>query len=106
MAYSNAITNKSDQIFTNHYSNSHIQNEGTLIGLYEATNITSIAGDKGSDPYTCQNNTSGSNVLSVAFSPNTLTMVSAVMQNILFLCLLSWYYCLMRHNATFNVITK
>ena len=53
------------------------QNEGTLIGLYEATNITSIAGDKGMQPYTCQNNTDGSNVLSVAFSPNTLTLVGA-----------------------------
>jgi hypothetical protein len=46
-----------------------------LIGLLEAANITSIAGDKGQDPYMCQSTPDGSNVLSVAFSASTLVMV-------------------------------
>jgi len=53
------------------------QNAGVAIGLLQATNITSIAGDKGQDPYQCQATPDGSNVLSVAFSASTLEMAAA-----------------------------
>jgi hypothetical protein len=53
------------------------QTEGKPIGYMEAVNITAIAGDKGRDPYICQNNTNGTNVLSVTFEPNDQTLYVA-----------------------------
>lgn len=43
----------------------------------EALNVTAIVGDKGSHhPYQCQNNTDGSNVLSITFKPEHHIMAS------------------------------
>lgn len=42
---------------------------GTDIGLLQTANITAIVGDKGKHAYQCENNTDGSNILSVAFAP-------------------------------------
>ena len=55
-----------------------LQNESVEIGLAQAVNITSVAGDKGQDPYQCQTTPDGSNVLSVAFAPSTLVMVCII----------------------------
>jgi len=43
------------------------------IGVREAINITSILGDKGQTAYQCQDNNSGSNILSVTFHPAVQT---------------------------------
>eukprot|EP00051_Salpingoeca_urceolata_P032044 m.14029 g.14029 ORF g.14029 m.14029 type:complete len:505 (+) comp4721_c0_seq1:1601-3115(+) len=50
---------------------------GKPIGLLETANITAIVGDKGKHAYQCQNNTDGSNILSVAFAPTDLHVAVA-----------------------------
>lgn len=45
------------------------QLNGKLIGELQAINITSALGDKGHHPYVCSNDSEGTNVLSVTFSP-------------------------------------
>ena len=47
------------------------------IGTMEALNITAIVGDKGQGhPYTCMDNSDGTNVLSVTFHPQQQILVS------------------------------
>ena len=54
-------------------------NAGVKIGDVEAVNITAIAGHKGEDhPYSCYNNTDGTNVLSVVYKPQDQVLVSAL----------------------------
>lgn len=48
-----------------------------LIDVMQAINITSIVGDKGHHAYECMDNTDGTNVLSVTYDPNQVTMYSA-----------------------------
>jgi len=47
----------------------YYQNENINIDHNAAINITSILGDKGETAYQCQDNTSGSNIISVTFHP-------------------------------------
>lgn len=47
------------------------------IGLAAMANLTAILGAKGTDAYQCQDNTGGSNVLSVAFAPSDLVLAAA-----------------------------
>eukprot|EP00050_Salpingoeca_kvevrii_P017702 m.67473 g.67473 ORF g.67473 m.67473 type:complete len:503 (-) comp7682_c0_seq2:947-2455(-) len=47
------------------------------IGLKEAAIIVAVVGDKGKHAHTCENNTDGSNVLSVAFAPTDMTVAVA-----------------------------
>ncbi|XP_065888918.1 uncharacterized protein [Dysidea avara] len=49
----------------------YYDSQNTLIDYQEAVNITSIAGDKGKHAYSCEDNTDGSNVISVTFQPHT-----------------------------------
>jgi len=55
-------------MFFYHGFNYYQQND-IKMGYYEAINITSILGNKGTHAYQCYNNTDGSNVLSVTFQP-------------------------------------
>ena len=45
------------------------------LGLVEALNMTAIVGDKGKHRYECMENTDGTNVLSVTFKPEKLSVV-------------------------------
>lgn len=47
----------------------YYEKEQILIGAAEAINTTAILGDKGHHAYQCENNTDGSNILSVTFHP-------------------------------------
>ena len=50
------------------------------VGTMEALNITAIVGDKGqSHPYTCMDNSDGTNVLSVTFHPQQQILVSSIL---------------------------
>ncbi|EDQ85377.1 uncharacterized protein MONBRDRAFT_38890 [Monosiga brevicollis MX1] len=54
--------------------------EGQEISLAQMVNITAVVGNKGDtrdEFYTCADTTAGSNVVSVAFAPNSLTMAAA-----------------------------
>lgn len=44
---------------------------GVRVGDLEAVNVTSIVADKGKDPYVCQAQGDGSNILSVTFHPSS-----------------------------------
>ena len=57
------------------------EKDGTAIGGLEAVNITAIVADKGKHAYSCANNTDGSNILSVAFSPSEDVVYSAWERN-------------------------
>eukprot|EP01100_Stratorugosa_tubuloviscum_P012095 TRINITY_DN557_c0_g2_i1.p1 TRINITY_DN557_c0_g2~~TRINITY_DN557_c0_g2_i1.p1 ORF type:complete len:498 (-),score=188.84 TRINITY_DN557_c0_g2_i1:264-1757(-) len=63
-----------------HDSFTWYEQQNILIGPYEAINVTSILGNKGSDFYSCQNTTRGTNILSVTYDPNNLEMYVAFEQ--------------------------